>query len=56
MTLCFGALTLGRDSSITESIEFCDNRLARFVAMKGKCEISKQQLRFDDVACHRFIP
>ena len=49
-------LQLGRDSSITESIEFCDNRLARFVAVKGKCEVSKQQLRFDDVACHRFIP
>ena len=49
-------LQLGRDNSTAESIEFCDNRLARFVAVKGKCEISRQQLLFDNVVCHRFIP
>lgn len=49
-------LQLGRDNSTEESIEFCDNRLARFVAVKGKCEVSKQQLLFEDVVCHRFIP
>lgn len=49
-------LQLGRDNSTAESIEFCDNRLARFVAVKGKCEVSKQQLLFEDVVCHRFIP
>ena len=26
------------------------------MAVKGKCEISKQQLLFEDVVCHRFIP
>ena len=40
-------LQLGRDNSTAESIEFCDNRLARFVAVKGKCEVSKQQLLFE---------
>ena len=49
-------LQLGRDKSITESLEFCDNRLARFVAVRGKCEISKQQLLFEDVVCHRLNP
>lgn len=49
-------LQLGRDNSIAESIEFCDNMLARFVAVKGKCEVSKQQLEFEDVVCHRYIP
>ena len=48
-------LQLGRDNSITEGIEFCDNMLARFVASKGKCEISKQQLEYKDVVCHRLI-
>ena len=26
------------------------------MAVKGKCEISRQQLLFDNVVCHRFIP
>ena len=33
------------------SIEFCDNRLSRFVASKGKCELSKVSLAFEDVEC-----
>ena len=49
-------MQLGMDNSISENIEFCDNMLARFVAVKGKCEVSRKQLLFEDVVCHRLIP
>ena len=47
---------LSKTEVIGESIEFCDNRLSRFVASKGKCELSKVQLLFDEVACIRLTP
>ena len=47
---------LATDNSTTESVIFTDNMLARFVAVKGKCELSKLKLRYEDVACHRLIP
>ena len=40
----------------SEGIEFCDNRLSRFVAAKGRCEITKKPLLIEDVACIRIIP
>ena len=39
-------LKLSRDNDTKHSIEFCDNRLSRFVASKGKCELSKVSLAF----------
>ena len=44
------------EQSSPEGIEFCDNRLSRFVAAKGKCEITGKQLLLEDVACIRIIP
>ena len=44
-------LKLSRDNDTKHSIEFCDNRLSRFVASKGKCELSKVSLAFEDVEC-----
>jgi len=39
-----------------EGIEFCDNRLSRFVAAKGRCEITKKPLLIEDVTCIRIVP
>ena len=44
------------EQTSSEDIEFCDNRLSRFVAAKGKCEITGKQLLLEDVACIRIIP
>lgn len=42
---------LSRTRDTAHSIEFCDNRLSRFVASRGKCELSKVPLAFEDVEC-----
>ena len=47
---------LAESSSSSESIEFCDNRISRFVASKGKCEITRVGLSADEAVCHRLIP
>lgn len=47
---------LSKDNSTTESVVFTDNMIARFVASKGKCELTKAKLRYEDVACHRLVP
>lgn len=47
---------LSKTEVVGESIEFCDNRLSRFVACQGKCELSKTQLLLEEVACIRLIP
>ena len=39
-----------------QSVEYCDNRLARFVASKGKCEITGKLLSVNEVHCHHFLP
>ena len=36
-----------------ESIEFCDNLISRFVASRGRCELSGRQLSVDEVSCIR---
>ena len=38
------------------SIEQSDNMLSRFVAAKGRCEVSRKPLDYEDVACHRLHP
>ena len=38
------------------SIEYSDNRLSRFVAVKGKCEITGALLKADEVHCHHWKP
>jgi CRISPR/Cas system-associated protein Cas5 (RAMP superfamily) len=40
----------------TRSIEYCDNRLSRFVAVQGKCEITGNLLTADEVHCHHWKP
>lgn len=38
------------------SIKQFDNMLSRFVAAKGRCEVTKKQLEFSEVFCHKLIP
>lgn len=47
---------LGNRMSPLQSVEYCDNRLARFVASKGKCEITGELLSVNEVHCHHFLP
>ena len=47
---------LGASISPSRSVEYCDNRLARFVASKGKCEITGKLLSAEEVHCHHFLP
>ena len=47
---------LGNRMSPLQSVEYCDNRLARFVASKGKCEITGKLLSVNEVHCHHFLP
>lgn len=47
---------LSRLNVPNESIEFCDNMLSRFVGSQGKCELSRTQLLFEEVACMRLLP
>ena len=47
---------LSRTKDVVHSIEFCDNRLSRFVAARGRCELSRIPLAFDDVECIHFVP
>lgn len=47
---------LGTSISPSRSVEYCDNRLARFVASKGKCEITGKLLSAEEVHCHHFLP
>ena len=48
--------SLSRDNDTNHNIEFCDNRLSRFVASKGECELSKVSLAFEDVECIHLNP
>lgn len=47
---------LGRATDTSHSIEFCDNRMSRFVSAKGKCELSKVPLVFENIECIRLNP
>ena len=38
------------------SIKQYDNMLSRFVATKGRCELTKRPLEFEDVFCHKLHP
>lgn len=38
------------------SIEYCDNRISRFVAVQGRCEIMGTLLSAHDVHCHHWKP
>lgn len=38
------------------SIEQSDNMLSRFVAAKGRCELTKIQLEAEEVVCHKLHP
>ncbi|MCC2248977.1 group II intron reverse transcriptase/maturase [Virgibacillus sp. AGTR] len=38
------------------SIEYMDNRIARFIAQKGKCAVTGVLLYADEVTCHHIIP
>lgn len=40
----------------TQSVEYNDNRIAMYVAQKGKCAITKEKLFANEVDCHHKIP
>jgi len=47
---------LSQSMNPTRSIEYCDNRLSRFVATQGKCEITGVLLKAEEVHCHHWKP
>lgn len=49
-------IQLSENRSDCDTIELFDNRLSRFVAAKGRCELSGLQLDFDDVRTFRLVP
>lgn len=38
------------------SIEYMDNRIAKFIAQKGKCAVTGILLYADEVTCHHIVP
>lgn len=58
--------TLGYNSKVYEAlinqelhnntIEYKDNRISIYVAQKGKCKISNEELSLDDIHCHHIKP
>ena len=47
---------LSQSISPTRSVEYCDNRISRFVAAQGKCEITGELLSAHEVHCHHWKP
>lgn len=47
---------LSQSRNPERSIEYCDNRLSRFVAAQGKCEITGMLLTAEEVHCHHWKP
>jgi len=47
---------LSRNVDPIRSVEYCDNRISRFVAAQGKCEVTGVLLRADEVHCHHWKP
>jgi group II intron reverse transcriptase/maturase len=47
---------LSQSINPARSIEYCDNRLSRFVAAQGKCEITGKLLGAEEVHCHHWKP
>jgi group II intron reverse transcriptase/maturase len=45
-----------RNPVIGESVEFNDNRLALFIAQKGKCVVTGETLGIGDIHCHHKQP
>lgn len=40
----------------TESVEYNDNRIALYVAQKGRCAVTKVELYVTEIDCHHKIP
>ena len=40
----------------TESVEYNDNRIALYVAQKGRCAVTKTELSVNEIDCHHKIP
>ncbi len=40
----------------SQSVEYNDNRIALYVAQKGKCAITGAELDYNDVNCHHKVP
>jgi group II intron reverse transcriptase/maturase len=38
------------------TIEYTDNRISRFSAQKGKCEVLKIELEIEEIHCHHIVP
>jgi group II intron reverse transcriptase/maturase len=49
-------IQLSENRAEGDTIELFDNRVSRFVAAKGRCELSGQQLQYEDVRCHHLVP
>ena len=47
---------LSQSRNPERSIEYCDNRLSRFVAVQGKCEITGVMLKAEKVHCRHWKP
>lgn len=39
-----------------ESMEFMDNRISKFIAQKGKCAVTGEELLLSEMHCHHIIP
>ena len=47
---------LSQSINPSRSIEYSDNRLSRFTAVQGKCEITDVLLKAEEVHCHHWKP
>ena len=47
---------LSQSMAPRRSIEYCDNRISRFVAVQGRCEITGSLLSAHEVHCHHWKP
>lgn len=47
---------LMREMTAEKSVEYMDNRVSLYVAQNGKCSITGQYLRYDDIHCHHVKP
>ncbi len=49
-------LELMRSKSFGKSIEYFDNRISLYCAQGGKCAVSGQKLKINEIHCHHKIP
>ena len=47
---------LMRNPIMSATVEYNDNRISLYVAQKGKCAITKEQLSLEEIHCHHKTP